>query len=147
MSGEENPLCSSLDIQEMEHYGSHMTSRPTPDTIGGRLTQLRKEREWTRQDVYDRLRDRFGKGVPVPTLEKWENDRNEPTATQLARLAILYNVSLDYVFMASDEPGGPDAPVPAEPAPDPQDLGGGPSSPPPPRRGRRPGNGSNRRRA
>lgn len=93
---------STMDTHDLVKYPSRMA--PTvPASIGGRLLELRREHGWTRQDVYDRLRDRYGEGVPVSTLEKWENDRNEPTATALARLAMLYDVSLDYLFMLSGD--------------------------------------------
>lgn len=83
-----------------------MPTKKPPATIGGRLTQLRKERGWTRQDVYDLIRDRYNEGIPVPTLEKWENDRNEPTGTALTRLAILYGVTLDYLFLLVNDRRG-----------------------------------------
>lgn len=78
----------------------------TPQTTGSRLKQLRESRGWTRQDVYDRIRDEYGDGLPASTLEKWESDISEPRASLAARLTRLYEVSLDYVFLLADEPSG-----------------------------------------
>jgi transcriptional regulator with XRE-family HTH domain len=77
-----------------------------PDTTGARLKQLREQRGLKRQDVYDLIRDDEGNGLPTSTLEKWERDMGEPRASLAAKLARLYDVTLDYIFLLTDDPHG-----------------------------------------
>ena len=80
-----------------------------PKTTSDRLKRLREDRGWTRQEVYDMLRDQYQDKVPTSTLEKWESGKAEPRASSLANLARVYNVTLDYLFLLSDEPDPKDA--------------------------------------
>lgn len=71
---------------------------------GDRLRRLRKDRDWSRRDVEAALRDQGRDPISPSTLEKWENGIAEPTGNRLASLAQLYDVTLDYLFLLSDEP-------------------------------------------
>jgi transcriptional regulator with XRE-family HTH domain len=65
---------------------------------GERLRQERERREWTRRDVEAALIAQGRDPISPSTLEKWEAGKAEPSASRLAALARLYDVSLDYLF-------------------------------------------------
>ncbi len=65
---------------------------------GDRLRQERERREWTRRDVEAALIKQGQAPISPSTLEKWEAGKAEPSASRLAALARLYDVSLDYLF-------------------------------------------------
>ncbi len=44
-------------------------------------------------------------GVNTSAVSLWENDINEPKASYVARLAIVFDVSSDYLLGIEDEAG------------------------------------------
>lgn len=80
-----------------------MPPATTPSSIGGRLKEIREDLGLSREEVYDIPKDRYGESLSPSKLEKWENGRNRPDAVWAARLALIYEAPLAYVFMLSDE--------------------------------------------
>lgn len=91
----------------MGRYGGGVASTIQPGTTGERLRLLREERGWTRRDVEAALIALKKPPLSPSTLEKWESGKAEPTANKVATLAELYNVTLDYLFLLSDDPDQP----------------------------------------
>jgi transcriptional regulator with XRE-family HTH domain len=82
-----------------------MTNDRTKKWRGGeRLRKERERREWTRRDVEAELVARGRDPISPSTLEKWEAGKAEPSASRLAALARLYDVTLDYLFELEDAP-------------------------------------------
>ncbi len=69
---------------------------------GDRLRKERERRSWTRRDVEAALIEQGQSPISPSTLEKWEAGKAEPSASRLAALARLYDVSLDYLFELED---------------------------------------------
>ena len=65
-----------------------------PNSIGGRLLELRKEHDLTQTDVANAI------GVTLKTYWIWERDEKEqlPSTDSLIRLSRLYDVSVDYLL-------------------------------------------------
>ena len=59
------------------------------ETLGARLTRLRKEKGMTQSDIADKL------SVTAQAVSKWENDQASPDIDILIRLSELYDISLD----------------------------------------------------
>ena len=60
--------------------------------LGEKLKQARKQRKLTQPDVA-RLT-----GINYKTLSKWETDFYRPNVDELKKLALLYNVSIDFLM-------------------------------------------------
>ncbi len=60
--------------------------------IAARIKQYREERNWSQQELAEKLL------ITRPTLSKWENGQSEPSSSQLAMLAQLFNVSIEMIF-------------------------------------------------
>lgn len=77
------------------------------DSIGTRLKKLRKEKNYSAEQVI-RTINRKGYDIPRPwtqsTLTKWENDARTPKAEELKILADFYHVTSDYILGYSDDP-------------------------------------------
>jgi transcriptional regulator with XRE-family HTH domain len=71
---------------------------------GERLRREREKREWSRRDVEAALIAKKQAPLSPSTLQKWENGIAEPSASRLAALARLYDVSLDYLFELEESP-------------------------------------------
>lgn len=66
-------------------------------SFGKRLKQLRKERGWRQQDVADRL------GIPRSNIAAYEATDRQPKDNELlAKLASLFNTSVDYLLGKTD---------------------------------------------
>lgn len=63
-----------------------------------RLITLRKQSGFTQEYVADRL------GVARPTYTRYESGMREPEYKTLRKIAVLYNVSTDYLLSMTDEP-------------------------------------------
>ena len=61
-------------------------------SLGERLKQSRKQRKLTQSDVA-RLT-----GINYKTLSNWETDFYRPNVDELKKLALLYNVSIDFLM-------------------------------------------------
>jgi len=57
--------------------------------LASNIGSLRKERGMSQQQLADAI------GMPRPTVSTWENDKSEPSSSQLFSLAKVLNVSLD----------------------------------------------------
>ena len=69
-----------------------MLSRGDFMSLGERLKQARKQRKLTQPDVA-RLT-----GINYKTLSNWETDFYRPNVDELKKLALLYNVSIDFLM-------------------------------------------------
>jgi len=65
-----------------------------------RLVALREARGWSRRELS--LRCGFGPSV----ISKYESSTSDPSATHLAIMADLFEVSTDYLLGRSDDPRG-----------------------------------------
>lgn len=65
--------------------------------IGDRLTKLRKNRNWTQEDVARRLE------MPRSTYSNYESGKREPDFDTAQRLAELFEVSFDYLLGRTDD--------------------------------------------
>lgn len=61
-------------------------------SLGKRLKQARKQRKLTQPDV-EKLT-----GISYKTLSNWETDFYRPNVDDLKKLALLYNVSIDFLM-------------------------------------------------
>jgi transcriptional regulator with XRE-family HTH domain len=59
------------------------------ESFGKRLAGLRKERQWTQEDVAQRL------NVSAQAVSKWENDASLPDLDMLVQLASLFETTTD----------------------------------------------------
>jgi transcriptional regulator with XRE-family HTH domain len=59
------------------------------ESFGKRLASLRKERQWTQDDVAQRL------NVSAQAVSKWENDASLPDLDMLVQLASLFETTTD----------------------------------------------------
>lgn len=66
--------------------------------MGHRLSQLRKERYLTLDDV----RNIFDPPASRGTVSNWENGRQFPTSNRLVILSDFYKVSTDYLYGLTD---------------------------------------------
>lgn len=60
--------------------------------LGDKLKELRKKTNFTQQDIADRL------GVSRNSVNRFENEGLTPSTDNLIKLAIIYNISLDYLL-------------------------------------------------
>ena len=61
-------------------------------SLGEKLKQARKQRKLTQTDV-EKLT-----GINYKTLSNWETDFYRPNVDDLKKLALLYNVSIDFLM-------------------------------------------------
>lgn len=78
-------------------------------TFGDKLSALRRERNYTQEQLADLL------GVSRQSVSKWESDAAYPETEKLIRLSALFDCSLDYLLR--DAPRTPAAPQAAELSP------------------------------
>ncbi|MDF2726348.1 MAG: hypothetical protein K0Q59_6026 [Paenibacillus sp.] len=67
-------------------------------TFGARLKSARNSKRLTQHDVADAL------GLNFTTVSKYENDKSQPDNAILQQMAVLYDVSIDWLL--TGEPGG-----------------------------------------
>ena len=75
-------------------------------TTGSRIQTARDKTGFNQSEVARRI------GVKTQTLQNWENDRSEPRAEKLLRLAGVLQVPMIWL-LTGDHPRGLDADVPA----------------------------------
>lgn len=63
------------------------------NTIGTKLAELRRAKGMTQEAVAEKL------GVSAQAVSKWENDTSSPDITQLPKLADLFEVTIDALFL------------------------------------------------
>ena len=61
----------------------------TPDTLGGRIARLRKEKGMTQLELADRM------GVTDKAVSKWERDVSCPDIASMPRLAEVLGTTVD----------------------------------------------------
>lgn len=57
--------------------------------LGDKLRKLRKERDWTQQQLAEKL------GVHGRDITRWEKNKVKPRATTLAKLAEVFDVTVE----------------------------------------------------
>lgn len=67
-------------------------------TFGARLKSARNSKRLTQHQVADLL------GLNFTTISKYENDKSQPDNEILQKMAVLYDVSIDWLL--TGEPGG-----------------------------------------
>ena len=69
-------------------------------TLGNKLAKLRKENNYTQEQLAELL------GVSRQAISKWESDAAYPETEKLIRLGKLYNCSMDYLLLdeVTDQP-------------------------------------------
>ena len=72
--------------------------------IGDSLRRFRKAFSLTQDDVAEKI------GIFRPLYAKYEGDKNTPSVDTVMKIAVAFNVSMDYLVGLSDEP----RPVPAD---------------------------------
>lgn len=65
---------------------------------GERLRQLRKAKKWTMEGVGERL------GIKKSSYAGYENESRLPPIDKLQKLAIMYDVSTDYILGLTEDP-------------------------------------------
>jgi len=68
-------------------------------TLGSRLTYLREKRGWTKTYVAEKLNIKT-----VSTYANWEYDLRQPDNDMLVKIAVLFEVSTDYLLGRIDCP-------------------------------------------
>ena len=68
-------------------------------TLGDKLTRLRKENNYTQEQLADVL------GVSRQAVSKWESNITYPETDKLIRVSELFNCSLDYLLKDGEESG------------------------------------------
>lgn len=66
--------------------------------IGNRIRELRKQNKMTQLDLADRL------NVEFSNVSKWELGKNNPSTELIQKIAIIFNVSIDYLLGQTDNP-------------------------------------------
>ena len=69
--------------------------------IGGSLKRFRKEFKLTQDNVADTI------GIMRPAYSNYEGNKNMPSVDTVMKIAIAYNVSMDYLVGLSDMPRPP----------------------------------------
>lgn len=59
--------------------------------FGERLKNLRKENNWTQERLANKI------GLSKTVISKYENNIQMPTLDTLIKMAVLFNVSMDYI--------------------------------------------------
>lgn len=67
------------------------------ETFGQRLARLRKEKDYTQNDIADKV------GVTAQAVSKWENDQASPDIDVIVKLADLFDISTDEL-LGKDKP-------------------------------------------
>lgn len=60
--------------------------------FGAHLRELRKERQYTQQDVALKLR------VPISTYANWEQGRREPSLYDLYNIMLVFKIDANILF-------------------------------------------------
>lgn len=68
------------------------------DEMQNRLKELRKSRGYTQVAL------QMQTGIEQALLSKFENGERIPPTDTLLRLAVFYNVSIDYILCRTDKP-------------------------------------------
>ena len=66
--------------------------------FGSKLREIRKEKHLTLDQLAQMYNDRFNGGLNKGTLSKYENGKQEPLSSVIVNLAMLLNVSVDYLM-------------------------------------------------
>jgi transcriptional regulator with XRE-family HTH domain len=74
--------------------------------IGERLSELRKERGATLDDVITEINKNYETKLTRANLSRWERGENEPSLRLAKYLCLFYGVSLDYMIGLTDEKEG-----------------------------------------
>lgn len=70
--------------------------------IGNRLKRLRTEQQLTMEMMVEDFNMKFGENLNTSQVSRWENGKTDPGLSTGAKLAMYYNVSLDYLIGLTD---------------------------------------------
>lgn len=82
----------------------------TPDTLGGRIARLRKEKGMTQLELADRM------GVTDKAVSKWERDVSCPDIASMPRLAEVLGATVDELMQARPGAAAPRSKTAGKPA-------------------------------
>ena len=66
------------------------------ETLGGRLTRLRKAEGMRQQDLADALKG-YGLVADRVTISRWETDKQEPTVAPIMAMSKIFGVTAEYL--------------------------------------------------
>ena len=70
--------------------------------VGNRLKKLRTEQQLTMEMMVEDFNMKFGENLNTSQVSRWENGKTDPGLSTGAKLAMYYNVSLDYLIGLTD---------------------------------------------
>lgn len=68
-----------------------VSERETPQAVGARIAELRKEKSWTQKDLAEQI------GVARSLVAQWEAGNRLPDVESWLKLADVFDVSTDYI--------------------------------------------------
>lgn len=86
------------------------------ETIGARISRLRREKNLTQDELSERL------GVSAQAVSKWENDQSCPDISLLPELAGILGITVDELLTGKSSDAPPVEVVPAEKRKKPEEL-------------------------
>lgn len=66
--------------------------------FGNRLKQIRGQNDLTLDELATKYNSTYGGGLNKGTLSKYENGKQEPLSSVIYNLALLFNVSIDWLM-------------------------------------------------
>jgi transcriptional regulator with XRE-family HTH domain len=73
------------------------TTSKKQTSLGDRIRQLRRERDWSQDDLGKKI------GVHWQTIGRYESDSIIPTATVLKKIAEVFNITTDFLIFGDSE--------------------------------------------
>lgn len=74
-------------------------TKPQPDTLGQRIRQLRKLREWSQDDLGKKI------GSHWQTVARYEKGFVTPSADTVQKIAEVFGVTTDFLLFGANEGG------------------------------------------
>ena len=74
-----------------------MKKQENKKNIGTILKKLRKEKDYTLEQLSNLFNEKYAVGTSKGMISNWEHEKNEPTTNSLKMYAELFNVSMDYL--------------------------------------------------
>ena len=74
--------------------------------IGDKLSELRKDKGYTLDEVIIQINELYGTKLTRGNLSRWERGENEPSLRLAKYLCLFYDVSLDYMIGLTDDKKG-----------------------------------------
>lgn len=72
-------------------------------TIGYRLKKLRKDNNYTMDELSNKLNEKYNSNINKSMISKWENDTVEISNSNANLYCKFFNVSLDYLIYGEEK--------------------------------------------